>query len=143
MEFEPLWRAPARAFFPPALATLLAACGYSSDASTGPTGRQLLFRPILPASDSCQPGQLFPDSLGVYLIDANGRPVAGAAITYTAYAGAASVTPPVVNTDANGNAAASARCGTDASVSEDVVIATADGITNSSPTFRLPVKTAP
>jgi hypothetical protein len=144
VKLEPVWRAPTSAFVPVALAILLAACGSVSDAGNEPpTGRQLLFRPILPAADSCQPGQLFPDSLGVYLIDANGKPLRGVAITYTAYAGAASVTPAVVNTDATGNAAASARCGIDASVSEDVVIATADGITNSAPTFRLPVKTGP
>jgi hypothetical protein len=126
-----------------ALALCLAACGSVSDTSNEqPTGRQLVIR-LVPASDSCQPGQLFPDSLRVYLIDASATPVSGVPVTFTPYAGAASVSPAVVNTDTQGNAATNARCGTDASVSEDVVQATAPGITNSAPTFRLPLKSGP
>ena len=126
------------------LALLLAACGSVSDASNEqPAGRELTMRQLTPASDSCQPGALFPDSLRVYLNDASAKPLGGVSITFTAYAGGAALSPAVVNTDAQGNAATSARCGADASVSEDVVQATAPGITNSAPTFRLPVKAGP
>jgi hypothetical protein len=72
-------------------------------------------------------GTVLAESLGVALRLPDGRPVWGAMVTWTAQAGAGTLTPAVSRTDAQGNAAAVWRLG--APLGEVQAAATVDGWT--------------